>query len=457
VTLPGSLLTPLAGWGNFPVEESVAYRPERIDQLASIVASAPEPSLIGRGHGRSYGDASLNAGGAVVLHEHLNRFLAFDAEQGIVHCEAAVSLSEIIDHFLPRGFFMPVTPGTKHISIGGAIAADVHGKNHHRDGTISAQLVDFGLLTARGEVLRCSREENSEVFWATIGGMGLTGLILDAHLRLRRVDTAYVHGLTELAPNLDTALERIVESDREHAYAVAWIDCLARGRAMGRSVLLRANPARLDELPPDARRAPLSISAPSWMTVPFDLPGFLLNRHSMRAFNTAFWLAHSAGEAIANYQRYFYPLDAVLHWNRVYGKRGCLQYQVVLPTANARAALIDMLERITAKGWGSFLAVLKSMGPSNEGLLSFPREGLTLSLDFPYYGPELLELLQTLDEIALRHGGRIYLAKDACLQREHFQEMYPNLQSFREIKAKLDPEQRFSSSLARRLGIVEAA
>jgi FAD/FMN-containing dehydrogenase len=457
MTLPRSVIGPLSGWGKYPVEECVTYRPERVDELASIVTRAPEATLISRGHGRSYGDASLNAGNAVVLHERLDRFLAFDDEAGVLHCEAAVSLAEIIDHLLPRGYFMPVTPGTKHISIGGAIAADVHGKNHHRDGTISAQLVDFRLLTARGEVLLCSREENSEAFWATIGGMGLTGLILDAHLRLRRVETAYVRGTTERAPNLDATLESIVASDRDNAYAVAWIDCLARGRAMGRSVLLRANPIGVDELPAEARRAPLSISAASWLGVPFDLPGFVLNGHTMRAFNTAFWLAHRNGETIANYEQYFYPLDAVAHWNRVYGKRGCLQYQAVLPTASAREGLVSMLERITAKGWGSFLAVLKSMGPANAGLLSFPCEGLTLSLDFPYYGPELLELLHTLDEIALRHGGRVYLAKDACLRAEHFQEMYPNLDQFREIKAKLDPERRFSSSLARRVGILESA
>jgi len=455
VAQPRSVHRSLAGWGNYPVEECEVYRPERIDELGQIVLHAPEASLIGRGHGRSYGDAALNGGAGVVLHDRLNRLLSFDPDAGVARVEAAVSLAEMIDHFLPRGFFFPVTPGTKHISIGGAIAANVHGKNHHRDGSISSQLCDFRLMTASGDVVHCSREENSDLFWATLGGMGLTGLILDARLQLRSVANAYLHCETERTPDLDSTLESIISRDCDFAYAAAWIDCLARGRSMGRSVLLRANPAATDELPRAALGDPLSISSPSLLRVPFNLPSFAINSFNMRVFNTGFYHLNRPGSAIANYERYFYMLDAVLDWNRVYGKNGVVQYQIVLPQDDAREPLVHILDEISKSGRGSFLAVLKSMGPEDEGLLSFPMPGMTLALDFPYTGPDLIALLHRLDDCVLQHGGRVYLAKDACLSREHFEQMYPGLDRFREIKAKVDPQGRFSSSLARRLGLVE--
>ncbi len=445
----------IGGWGNYPVERCRVYRPETLTALRQTVEEAPEASLIARGHGRSYGDASLNAGRGVVLGERLGRILGFDESAGIVHCEAAVGLWEIIEVFLPRGFFFPVTPGTKHISIGGAIAADVHGKNHHRDGSIGRWLERFRLLTASGAILDCSRHENADVFWASVGGMGLTGVIVDAHLRLKRVETAFVLGHTEKAPHLDAALESMAQNDRDADYSVAWIDCLARGRKMGRSVILRANPAPLDALPPPLRATPLAIRPRSRINVPFHLPDFVLNDFTMGAFNTTFYHAHRNGHAISNMEPYFYVLDSVLNWNRVYGKRGVLQYQVVVPTTSARPALVELLERITEAGGGSFLAVLKSMGEEGEGLLSFPMPGFTLSLDFAYTGPDLIALLHRLDEIVLRHGGRVYLAKDACLEAELFRQMYPGLARFQEIKQKVDPDGRFASSLARRVGLVE--
>ncbi len=446
----------IAGWGNYPIERCQVYRPETLAALRETVASAPEPSLIARGHGRSYGDASLNAEQGVILGERMGRILGFDEHTGTVHCEASVGLWELIDVFLPRGYFFPVTPGTKHISLGGGIAADVHGKNHHRDGSIGAWLQSFRLLTHSGAIMQCSREENADAFWATIGGMGLTGVVVDAHLRLKKVETAYVEGHTEKARDLDAALASMEANDLDSNYAVAWIDCLARGHKMGRSVILRANPAPLDALPTGLRGDPLAIRPPSRIAVPFHLPGFVLNDFTMGAFNTAFYHAHRDGHALANIEPYFYVLDAVQHWNRVYGKRGVLQYQVVVPQDNARAALVELLERITEAGGGSFLAVLKSMGAEGEGLLSFPLPGFTLSLDFAYTGPDLIALLHRLDEIVLRHGGRVYLAKDACLRAELFREMYPGLPRFHEIKQKLDPEGRFSSSLARRVGLVES-
>lgn len=456
VALPRATTCELAGWGLYPTEACQVYRPEREAELAAVLSRAPDATLLSRGMGRSYGDASLNAGQGVVLHQRFDRFLDFDESVGIVSCEAGVTLADLIDTALPRGFFPPVTPGTKQISVGGAIAADVHGKNHHRDGTISSQLLDFRLMTASGRILTCSRTENTDLFWATLGGMGLTGAILDARLRLRPVETAYVHEHVSRCADIDAAIERILCGDRDYEYAAAWIDCLARGRALGRSVLFRANPAPVEALPVEARQAPHHIAAPRSVTVPFRLPGFAIAHPNMRVFNEGFWLLHPDRERLATLHRFFYPLDMVSHWNRVYGRRGVLQYQLVLPLETARDGLVAILERVAGTGLASFLAVLKGTGPANPGLLSFPMEGLSLALDFPNRGRDLLALLDELDRIVAARGGRVYLAKDARLSPEHFREMYPGLPRFREIRAKVDPEGRFSSSLSRRLGIAEA-
>lgn len=444
----------IAGWGKYPVEECEVYRPEALFDLQEIVARAPERDLIARGLGRSYGDAALNRASGVILSHQFDRMLGFDPESGVLHCQSAVSLADIIELFVPRGFFFPVTPGTKFISIGGAIASDVHGKNHHANGSMGEFVIDLHLLTASGEILTCSREQNSDLFWATIGGMGLTGVILDARIRLRRVETAYMNVQNERAANLDIALERFFETDDEFAYAVAWIDCLAKGRSLGRSVLMRANHARIDDLPPALRAAPRNFKEGLKPTVPFTFPGFVLNPYSVKLFNVLFNAIHPNAEKVVGCDNYFYILDRVQHWNRIYGRRGVVQYQIALPPESSRAALIQILEKLTESNRGSFLAVLKTFGPASQGLLSFPMKGFTLALDLPFTGQDLIAELQQIDEIVLEAGGRIYLAKDACMSPDVFAHMYPNLDRFREIKADVDPEQRFSSSQARRLGIV---
>jgi len=443
----------LAGWGNHPVAECLAYRPERSSELEWIVESAPQASVIGRGMGRSYGDASLNDSGAVVLHERLNRMIAFDAERGILECEAGVGLWEILEVFGPRGFFFPVTPGTKYISVGGAIAADVHGKNHHRQGSISRHVIDFRLLTAAGEILTCSPQSHPDLFWATMGGMGLTGLILDARLRLSARETAPLRTETERTRDLDSTLECISERDGLFEHSVAWIDCLSRGRALGRSVLMRANSARRDELPKALRERALSPPRRRRPRVPIAMPRLVFNSFTMRLFNAAWYAAHRDGSGWADYERYFYPLDALREWNRLYGRRGVVQYQIAVPTPSAREALISILESVSQAGDGSFLAVLKSLGPADDAPLGFPLEGLTISLDLPYSGPSLIQRLHALDEVVLRHGGRVYLAKDSCLRPEHVPMMYPRLDAFRAVKERVDPQRRFDSALARRLGL----
>lgn len=460
----------IRGWGNLAAVRAPVFRPDRVGELQRTVQDS-RGSLISRGLGRSYGDAAVNAGG-VVSHVCLNRFLQFDEAQGIVECEAGVTFDELIRVALRRGFFPAVTPGTRHITVGGAIAADVHGKNHHRDGSFAECLLDFHLLTASGEVLRCSRRENASVFWATLGGMGLTGAIVDARFRLRPVETPYIMVDYQRTANLDESLEAFGAGDAGYNYSVAWIDCLARGRSLGRSVLMRGNHAAASQVPiskradsqwgglPGRRLSSDRLeSRPTahGKSVPCFMPHAVLNPWSVRAFNALYYHRHRDGQALVDYDAFFYPLDAVKHWNRIYGRRGFLQYQAALPTDTSRAGLIALLEAISSSRQASFLAVLKTFGPANAGLLSFPIAGSTLAVDFPNTGPALAQLLDALDEIVIAHGGRVYLAKDARLPRANFDCMYPRAAEFREMKAAIDPEGRFDSALARRLGLSHVA
>lgn len=440
----------LSGWGRFPVLDVHLYRPEKRNALTAVVRDAAEPSLIARGLGRSYGDAALNAGAGVIGLERLNRMLSFDPSTGVLECEAGVSFAEIVETFLPRGFFPAVTPGTRFVTVGGAIACDVHGKNHHRDGTLASTLVELRLLLASGELLTCSPTQHPDVFWATVGGLGLTGVIVTASLGLRAVESGYVTVDRERARDLDHALERFDATDERYRYSVAWIDGLARGPRLGRSVLLQANDTPRAALPDRTRARPAPARS---YTVPFDLPSFMLNPLSVRAFNAAYYATHrDRSGLVLRMEPFCYPLDAIRHWNRLYGRRGFVQYQVVFPRHTARRGLRDVLERAGRSGRPSFLAVLKRFGPANAGLLSFPHAGFTLAIDMPA-APGIRELLAALDDITLRHDGRVYLAKDAALRPDAFAAMYPRAAEFRAIKRRLDPEGRFSSTLSRRVGL----
>jgi len=443
----------ISGWGRFPVETCNIYRPESRRQLATILGSGPQASLISYGLGRSYGDAPLNSQGGVIRLTRLNRFLAFDAQSGVLECEAGVSLAEILQYFLPRGFFPPVTPGTKFVTVGGAIAADVHGKNHHQDGTFGNFVLDFKLLTPTGDILTCSANDNGEVFWATLGGMGLTGVILSARIKLRPVASAWVLVDYHKAANLEDALGRMTESDVRYQYSVAWIDCLATGRHMGRAVLMRGNHAAVRDLPASIRN-PLAEPPRHRWTLPFDFPSLALNSLTVRAFNSFYYgLHHNFTSKLVDLEPFFYPLDAIQHWNRMYGRRGFVQFQTALPLDRGLEGLRKVLARLAQSRRASFLAVLKRFGKSNPGLLSFPIEGYTLALDLPV-ASGLVPLLRELDGLVLDYGGRIYLAKDALMTPQSFAAMYPKLEQFRAIKGRLDPHGLFSSSQARRLGIV---
>jgi decaprenylphospho-beta-D-ribofuranose 2-oxidase len=443
----------LAGWGNYPIEAANIYEPSHIKDMMEGLQSRQEESYIARGVGRSYGDTALNRNRGVILQRPFRQILSFDAQTGIVACEAGVTYEDLLNTFVVQGFFPSVTPGTKYVTIGGAIANDVHGKNHHKDGSISNFVLDFDLLTGLGEVVHCSRTENPELFWATIGGIGLTGIIVKVRIRLIPIESAYMEVHYDKACNLDEAFDHFSAHDADYQYSVAWIDCLATGKALGRSVLMRGNHVPKHALP-STLKAPL-VRKEKWKwNIPFYFPGFVLNARSIQLFNQYYYRSfRDKMTRIIDYDRFFYPLDAISNWNRAYGRRGLVQYQVVFPLDTSRAGLVELLSRLSVEKCSSFLAVLKSFGAGNQAPLSFPFRGYTLALDIPLKNPGLFGFLRKLDELVLKHRGRIYLAKDATLAPEHLRQMYPEVDHFLHVKKRVDPAGIFSSSMARRLNI----
>jgi len=447
---PGFRSEALSGWGRFPVETCNVYRPEARDELTAVLTSAGETSLLPRGLGRSYGDAALNAEAGVISMLRLNRLLSLDEEAGVLECEAGVSLHDVLEAVMPRGLFLSVVPGTRFVTVGGAIASDIHGKNHHRDGTFSRFVESMTLLTPAGEVVRCSPEEYRDLFWATVGGMGLTGVILTARLRLTRIQTRYMTVDYRRSQDLDATLSAFEVSDPDYRYSVAWIDCVARGAALGRSILMLGGHAPAERVRDAALDARMGLPR---LSVPFDAPSWSLNGLTVRAFNELYYRAHrTRSDAVVRADKFFFPLDGIGDWNRMYGRRGFVQYQAVVPPADGVRAIRALLERLSSSGRASFLAVLKKMGPEGDGMLSFPMEGYTLALDIPRRRG-LGKLLAALDRIVLEAGGRVYLTKDASLAAGAFRDMYPGLGRFRSVKEALDPDGLFSSSLARRLGV----
>jgi FAD/FMN-containing dehydrogenase len=442
----------LANWGNFPVVDAEVRSFSGAGDIAPEVAKSGR--TIVRGMGRSYGDASL--GPHVLSCLKLNKILAFDPAQGIVTCQAGVTLAELLEVFVPRGWFLPVTPGTKFITVGGAIAADVHGKNHHRDGCFSRHVHRILLARGDGEVVACSPQSDNDLFEMTCGGMGLTGAILEATFSLRPIESVYVRQEILKAENLDEIM-RHFDASQDWTYTVAWIDCLARGENLGRSLLMRGEHATRDELDtPPQRAAPLTLARRRMLGIPFMMPGFLLNRHTVRAFNALYYWknSRSTDPHLTDYDSFFYPLDFVNQWNRIYGAKGFTQYQVVIPLDKSREGLQKILERIGEKGWGSFLAVLKLFGRHEEKPMSFPMEGYTLALDFPVCDGLLL-FLDELDELVVGYGGRVYMAKDARMSRDAFARGYPNAEIFKNFVRDRDPQLPFRSRQSDRLGITE--
>ncbi|WP_446653413.1 FAD-binding oxidoreductase [Blastomonas sp.] len=439
---------PLSGWGRYPVRDCTVWQP--VTAAALHATLAPLPSSIARGNGRSYGDASLNPDATIDM-RRLDRLIAFDDASGALVCEAGVLLSDIIDAFVPRGWFVPVTPGTCRVTVGGMIASDVHGKNHHGAGSFCDHLLWLDLDPGDGCVLRCSADENADLFAATCGGMGLTGMIVRAAFRMVAIETAWMRQRTVRARDLDEAIA-LFEQSHDWTYSVAWIDCLARGRDLGRSAILLAEHASLGEIDASRRAAPLARPPRKPKKVPIDFPGFALSGFNVRAFNQLYYATMRPGDSLVALDPYFYPLDALADWNRIYGRRGFVQYQCVLPLAESETGLRRLLETIAASGSGSFLAVLKRMGAASFGMLSFPMPGYTLALDFPAT-PVNLALLDRLDAITADHGGRIYLTKDARLPPAMLARGYPRLAELNELRVRHGLDRRFASLLSQRLGL----
>lgn len=442
----------LAGWGNYPRVECEVSRPETAKDVRKVVAEVGSAGSIARGLGRSYGDPAVNEGGSVLELTALDRYLGFDEATGTLTCEAGVSLGQIIADFAPRGWFPAVTPGTKFVTVGGCIANDVHGKAHHVDGCFSSCVESFRMLLASGEVVDCSRETHPRLFWGTFGGMGLLGVVLDATLRLRKIETTFFRQKAVTARNLDELLDAIEENDAIFPYSVSWIDSLAVGKNLGRGVLTVGDHATLDDLKPAMRRAPLRVSAPSPLVVPFDMPSFTLSTFTIKILNVVLDQVQSHGASVAHYEKFFYPLDFVGEWNRGYGKRGFTQYQFVIPLEGGRERMRTILERIARSGCAPFLNVLKRFGEANEAPLSFPFRGWTFAIDFPI-SEKLEPLLKDLDAIVLEAGGRIYLGKDAFVDAETFRKMYPRADEWLALKREVDPDGVYDSSLARRVGL----
>jgi FAD/FMN-containing dehydrogenase len=414
--------------------------PIRWASEARIPASRP---VLPFGLGRSYGDCCLNDGGVLLSTRGLDRLLGLDSARGLITCESGVTLGELLAVVIPHGFFLPVLPGTKEVTVGGAIANDIHGKNHHRRGTFGSQVESLVLLRSSGERFRLSPSENPELFQATVGGLGLTGLVLEATLRLRRIETSALAVETLLVRDLEEYFDLALRSDERYEYTVAWIDCLASGRKLGRGVLHCGHHL-------EGRGGLLAPPGRARLKVPVELPFSPLNRVTLALFNTLYYEKNRLvrGHYHVEPDRFFFPLDRVVGWNRIYGRDGFFQFQSVVPREAARETTRAMLSTVAAAGEGSFLAVLKNFGDfPSPGLLSFPRPGTTLALDFPNRGDRTRRLFQSLHAMVRDAGGRIYPAKDALMSPADFQAQHREvLEAF---LAKVDPA--FSSSFWRRV------
>jgi decaprenylphospho-beta-D-ribofuranose 2-oxidase len=432
----------ISNWNNFPVIHAEVTTPFFQEEMRGLLnASAP---TIARGNGRCYGDASL--GNNIVSTLALNHALGFDEINGVFSCQSGMLLSDILEIIVPRGWYLPVTPGTKYITVGGAFASDVHGKNHHKEGSFSDYVIKIKLIKPNGEVEECSPEVNPTLFWFTAGGMGLTGIILEVTFTLKKIASPFIKQRQVRAGSLDEIIE-LFDVYKHYTYSVAWIDCLKRGRSFGRSILMVGEHASKEEALGKRFTTARNLS------VPFFFPSFSLNPLTIKAFNAFFYAKNykQVMDSVISSDSFFYPLDSILGWNKIYGKRGFIQYQFVVPRDIGKKAITDILKRITEKGWGSFLAVLKAFGPGTVPL-TFQMEGYTLALDIPM-NANLLTFLDVLDELVKDYGGRIYLSKDARMKPEIFFSTYPRSSEFSEYVAVNDPQGIIQSRLSKRLTI----
>ena len=439
--------TNISGWGNFPKTKAEVEKPDSENEVRSTIKSVG--IHIPRGAGRSYGDSSLSS--TILESAKLNETLSFDSDNGIFICQSGKMLNTILDEIVPKGFFLPVTPGTKFITVGGAIAADIHGKNHHVDGCFSQHVLWFDLMMADGLVKKCSRTENTELFWATCGGMGLTGFILDASFQLKKIETSKIVNRTIKCENLDEVISNLLEHEN-YTYSVAWIDCGTSGKNLGRSLLYLGEHATKEQVSNDDLsnyKTPGPI-----IGLPFNLPNWTLNKWTVKVFNALYYgkIRKKDNTTIVGFEPYFYPLDIANNWNRLYGSNGFAQYQFVIPMEGAREGMNRIMKEIVKSGESSFLAVLKLFGEQNQGWLSFPKRGLQLALDFPI-NKKSLELMNRLDDMVMAMDGRSYLAKDSRMKREFFESSYQKLPQFKQLLSEIDPNGKFRSLQSDRLGI----
>jgi FAD/FMN-containing dehydrogenase len=435
----------ISNWGNYPVMESNERNFSLLEDIQNYVRTTRD--YIPRGNGRCYGDASLAAN--TICTTRFDKILSFDSGTGIFECQSGITLDQVLEVIVPKGWFLPVTPGTKFITVGGAVASDVHGKNHHIDGCFSHHVDEMDILLADGNLITCGPGKETDLFEATCGGMGLTGLITRIKFRLKKIETAYIRQKQIKAANLEEVL-RLFEEYKDYTYSVAWIDCLKKGSGFGRSILILGEHATASDLNEQQQKAPLALPKKKQITFPFSLPSWVLNTFTVKAFNFLYYGKNFRKEIdnVVNYEPFFYPLDAILHWNRGYGKKGFIQYQFVLPL-ESRQGLIEILQRISDKGLGSFLAVLKIFG-KQESLIGFPMEGYTLALDFPVR-KGLFEFLDELDKIVLQYGGRLYMSKDARMRPDILRAGYQHLPQFLSIVKKYNPEGKIHSVQSDRL------
>lgn len=437
----------LHGWGRYPRSAAPIKTPQAV---SGVLGCIEQHRTIARGLGRSYADQALNEGGHITQCTSLDRYLDFDPVTATLNCESGVSLAQIIQDFAPRGFFPMVTPGTKYVTIGGCIANDVHGKGHHVDGCFSRCVKSFRIALASGQIITASRETNPDLFWANFGGMGLLGIIIDAKIVLRRVQSTYFSQQSLVVRNLDEMMD-LIEEHHSVPYALGWLDPLAKGDRLGRGVLKIGDHASAEELPASLKSNPLFVSGPPKLNLPFDLPNFALNGLTAPLLNMVLYQKMRRGPKFTHYEDFVYPLDFLPNWNRGYGSRGFTQYQFVLPEAAGKEAMREILTRIATSDQMPFLNVFKKLGPE-EGLISFPMTGYTYAIDFPIKAG-LDTLLRQLDEMVIAAKGRVYLGKDAFVSAEHLEQMYPRLDEWRSIKERYDPDTRFSSQLGRRVGL----
>ena len=429
----------IKSWGNYPSAKSNEFFARYINDVRNSISTNDE--LIARGQARSYGDSAH--ANTTLNTTHLNQYINFDPVSGLLTCFAGTTLENILNTFVPKGWTLAITPGTKFVTVAGAIASDIHGKNHHIQGCFSQCVQQITLMLANGELIECSQNKNAELFFATCSGMGLTGVIISASIKLQKTKTSYFSQDTFKAKNIEQALS-LFEQKKDSDYHVAWIDCLATGDQLGRSIVMSAKQADKEEL---------KLHKPAKLNVPIFMPNLTMNRFSIGAFNSLYFnKAKDTQNEIVHYDSFYYPLDGIKNWNRLYGNNGFVQYQFVVPKQNGLEALSLILEKISKSKQGSCLTVLKELGPENENYLSFPIKGYTLALDFKVT-PTIWLLLDELDELVLKYAGKIYLCKDARMSEQTFKQCYPNWTKLQKVREQFGSLHKFNSNQSNRLGL----